>query len=920
MRCLVLTSLLLAATAHAAAPPPAAYEKWTADDVVNLETVGEVTFSPDGRFIVWAKTSVDVDKEKDTYVTHLFRFDTKTGREVQLTRGTESCSSPSWSPDGVYLAFLSSRAAPKESADKGKSRSKSDDDSKTQIWLLDASGGEPWPVTDAPRSIDAFGWSGATLIFAAQEDAGRRETALKDDRKDTSQVVEDDANEPPVRLFRADIKTKKVRRLTDNDDRITRLAISPDGRYVVARHAQSLRYTYDNKIKPIHFIHDLTTGRSRRVLDDARLNVSHVEWTPESKGFYAVDERSLKPQLSQAGVAELLYHDLQTGKHTRLDLAWPRGLAGQQEHNGSAAGVVPLPDGAFLALLADGARVRLARYARDGAGLRRTWVTGENVGHTYGLAASLDGKAVAYCQSSASSPPSWYRAALEAARLVSPEPFAATNTALDTRRLAHGEVITWKGAGGAEVEGILFYPFGWRRGDPPAPLVVQIHGGPASVDRDNWDESWAYSANLACQRGAFVLRPNYHGSTGYGIDWLESIADGRYLDAEADDIEKGVDALIARGLVNGKRLALTGWSNGAILTNALIARTTRYRAAVAGAGSVEYISDWSSCEFGEAFDRYYLGKSPLEDLGLYLRKSPFYRLDRVRTPTLLLFGGEDRVVHPQQGWAMYRGLQQLGKAPVRFVLFPGEKHSLAKPSHRRRKLEEEMAWLDRYLLDAKPRPTPPLVKPASPLAWRLARERAQRDGRLYGEHRGGVLLPETVAHAGLQLGRFEVTRAQFAAFDPTYRFEAGTENYPANGVTYERAKAYCGWLSKRTGRRFRLPTATEAEDLYEKPEDGDNTLDTWAGYAVNPDDATRLRKELGGLPGEAPLLREVGSGRGKGKGDAVVYDLGGNAAEWVEAANGKGEVRGGSADAPADVRGKTTEAERPYRGLRVVLD
>src|SRR5262249_39184098 len=193
------------------------------------------------------------------------------------------------------------------------------------------------------------------------------------------------------------------------------------------------------------------------------------------------------------------------------------------------------------------------------------------------------------------------------------------------------------------------------------------------ADTDSWSERWSYAANLFCQRGAFVLKPNYHGSTGYGLAWLESIAHGKYLGPEVEDIEKGVDALIARGLANPKRLGLQGWSNGAILTNELITRTTRYRAASAGAGTVEYVSDWASCEFGDAFDRFYLGKSPLKDPQLYIRKSPFYRFGKVRTPTLIFFGTEDRVVHPQQGWAQYRALQQLGKSPVRFVLFPGAK-------------------------------------------------------------------------------------------------------------------------------------------------------------------------------------------------------------------------------------------------------
>ena len=115
----LLLVLALPLSARPAAPPPAVYTPWTPEDVVNQETVSEVTFSPDGRYIVWAKTSVD--KDKNAYVTHLFRHDTKTDRQVQLTRGADSCTTPRWSPDGTYLAFLSSRPSPKEKDDKGKS-------------------------------------------------------------------------------------------------------------------------------------------------------------------------------------------------------------------------------------------------------------------------------------------------------------------------------------------------------------------------------------------------------------------------------------------------------------------------------------------------------------------------------------------------------------------------------------------------------------------------------------------------------------------------------------------------------------------------------------------------------------------------------------------------------------------------------
>jgi dienelactone hydrolase len=427
-----------------------------------------------------------------------------------------------------------------------------------------------------------------------------------------------------------------------------------------------------------------------------------------------------------------------------------------------------------------------------------------------------------------------------------------------------------------------------------------------------------YPANIVCQRGAFVLKPNYHGSTGYGLKWVESITRGNYGDLEIVDIEKGVDALIARGLVDPARLALSGWSNGAILTNLLTVRTTRYRAAISGAGNVEYVSDWGNCEFGDAFDRYYLGVSPLEDPLRYLLKSPFYQLQRVRTPTLIFFGSEDRTVPVHQGWLQYRALQQLGKTDVRFVLFPGEKHVFSKLAHQRRKVKEELAWLDRYLFGSVAESNP-AIKPDSRLAWLHKRQQAIRVKERYGVLDQGRLIPETVAHGELHVGRFEVTRAQFAEFDKTYPVEPGRENYPANGITFAQAKNYCAWLSKHTGRTYRLPTEDEAEQLYDQTEGEENTLDHWAGYAVNPDDAVKLREALQGREKEAPLLREVGCFRAVGDASAV-FDLGGNVAEWVTTTDGKGRLRGGSADAPADQKQKANQAGPMYCGFRVILE
>jgi dienelactone hydrolase len=377
-----------------------------------------------------------------------------------------------------------------------------------------------------------------------------------------------------------------------------------------------------------------------------------------------------------------------------------------------------------------------------------------------------------------------------------------------------------------------------------------------------------------------------------------------------------VDALIARGLVDPERLGTMGWSNGGILTVALTVATTRYKAASSGAGNVEQASDWSYANFGAAFDNYYFGATPLDDPQLYIRKSPLYDFKKVRTPTIIFSGSEDRAVGHAQGWMHFRTLQQLGQTDVRFVVFPGEDHGLKKLAHRRRKVEEELVWFEKYLLKTTP-PANEALKENSPLAQELRRRSIKKVGTNYGLLVKSTLVPEVVQYQGMQLGRFEVTRAQYAVFDKNYRVEPGTENYPASAISFSSAQAYCAWLSKTTGENFRLGKVEELESIYKEAHANENTLDYWAGYNVNPDDAARLREKIGELGGAPPLLKEVGSFAGRGEGEPV-FDLGGNVAEWAVSKDGSGVLLGGSADQPSDPFSRESVAGPSYTGFRVV--
>ena len=331
---------------------------------------------------------------------------------------------------------------------------------------------------------------------------------------------------------------------------------------------------------------------------------------------------------------------------------------------------------------------------------------------------------------------------------------------------------------------------------------------------------------------------------------------------------------------------------------------------------MEWISDWGNVIFGASFDNYYFGMAPYENPEFYIKKSPYFRLKDVTTPTIIYTGTEDVNVPPSQSWSHFRVMQQATETPVKFLVFPGEPHGLRKYQHQKRKLEEDLAWFDRYLFGTYEEPNE-AFKEGSPLDVALKSARIRKIGSNYGVQVRKKLVPEVVEHKDALIGRFEVTRAQYAASDRKYRFDAGTENFPANGISFEQAQAYAAWLSQLTGETYRIPNEDEIKAIYESARGNENTLDHWAGYAPNPDDAERLAKKIAKLEGDAPLLRAAGQFKGRGT-EELVFDLGGNVAEWCIGADGSGMLMGGSADQPADPKNHRVEAGEAYRGLRVV--
>jgi dipeptidyl aminopeptidase/acylaminoacyl peptidase len=885
--CLIIVLTVTAAAAVADDESPSFLE---VDDVINMEAAGEFEFAPDGERVVWVKTVVNNSKNKRNRHVYLTSITDET--TVQLTRGDNSDRSPKFSPDGTRVAFLSAR---------GKK-------AKTQVYILDLRGGESKKITGAQMGVRVFEWlDDDSFLYTAREDSTLRERNLTKDKDDVV-VVSDQEHYMPVRLFKYEIKDKKTTRLTDNPGVITSFALSPDGNWVVTSENQNIDYRYDHRVPPRQFLMNLETDGRKEIFDAPHIDPYDFKWAADSGGFFCRRRVASDTSDTYVGITRLYFYDVAEESFTRVMDDWQNGL-------GRAYYVVE--DG-VVAALAGGTVDRIAHVTAPGGGdVDVRFLQPEKPVRLAG--AQRDGDRIIYFSSDASSIPEVITATVARDQIENKQKLIDLNEPLKKKSLVETEIVRWAGARGDTVEGVLYYPADFDTAYS-YPLVVVLHGGPSGVDPDFFTERWSNYPHVLASKGAFILKVNYHGSGNYGLEWVESIKE-HYYELEVPDIVTGVDHLIAQGNVDDEALGVMGWSNGSILAIACCIEDDRFKVLCAGAGDVNWTSDYGNCAFGAAFDNAYFGGPPWENPQVYIDKSPLFRMKELKAPTLIMFGAQDTSVPTQQGWEHFRAMQQIGAAPVRFLLFPGTGHGLRKLSHQRRKMEEELAWFDRYLFDTHA-PENEAFEEQSPLAWALEKTKVKKVGYLIGEEADASIVPEIVEFEGIRVSRFEVTRAQFGAFDPNFSYSPGTDNHPATGISPPLAQAYCLWLSEKTGRTYRLPTEEEMDELLSATKSNlanENNLEYWIGYTPTPDELVIVQKKIDELENSRVLIEPVGSFRPAGRKDGPrVYDLGGNAAEWVTATDGKSIIKGLSAVSSRDDRAAYSRPPLDYVGFRVV--
>lgn len=670
--------------------------KLTLDEFFNWVEVDSVQISPDGHSVVIQTDRADWDQSIFRDDLWLYRDDAHA--LLQLTQSGHD-RHPQWSPDGQWIAFLSSR----KNAGKNSDSTDDKEEESVQLYLISPSGGEAFPVTNGEEDVHTFAWSSdsRTLYFATRAPWSKAQTdAYKKEWKDVIQYRAAERGDKISKIDLADALTRHVAqsgKTTDESEdssatagsqpvatfplRVTELVASPDGRrlaFVSNSIFQREEKIDDYEIYTIDLANPAPSQEPRQITHN-QAEEENIRWSKDSKNLFF---------LVPYGSVEGKYRDTQIRLYSvNADTSETQRWA--SDFGGAVLSYSVLPDAGIVAAGRVGTEVQLysQRKATEPFSKLPSWAG------TYELvAAAGNSPHLAFVHSALQKPNEVYFADnLE--KLGDARPITSFNKLFSGRDLPRGKTYHWKGPDGTPIEGMLIYPPG-KFEARNLPTFVFIHGGPDAADGNHFEADWYVWDRLAATQGWLVFEPNYRGSIGYG-DKFMSDAVPHMESIPGKDILAGVDALVRDGIADPERLAVGGYSAGGYLVNWLITQTTRFKAAVTGAGAVENVSNWGNDD--TTFDdAYYLGGTPWSARQNYDDEAAIFQINKVRTPTHIVVGADDVRVAADEAYLLDHALFNLG-VPSQFLIFPGEGHELDKnPWHGKIKVREELQWLKKY--------------------------------------------------------------------------------------------------------------------------------------------------------------------------------------------------------------------------------
>ena len=633
---------------------------WTPELQLKTKALGSPRVSPDGTLVVYTVTNEVLTADKSEYVTQIWLASADGKRNDQITFSDKTSTNPKFSPDGNWLAFTSTRK-----------------DNKSNIYVLRVSGGEAEMITDVKSGVGDFEWSpdGRWIAFTMNDPKSDDEERADRGRNDFRWV---DENIKMSRLYVMPVTKdangkREPRKLTSMERSVTGFDWSPDGAKIAFSHVSDPRA-------------DFWPSSDISVVDVAGGTVMALAATnlAESDPIYSPDGKSIAMSVSDGPV--------RWAQSNRINIV---------PAEGGTAKVMPLSyDGqpGMVGWSEDGTKIYFIEGKGVATGLYQIDVAAEKITEPLpgsalltGVSISPKGDIFAVVGQGASQPPAVFVGKLTDS---GPVKVSTANDEVAKMQVGKTEVVKWKSKDGREVEGLLTYPNNYAAGTK-VPLIVNIHGGPAGVFSQNYiGGRGVYPIATFASRGYAILRPNPRGSSGYGTEFRRAnIKDWGVGDYE--DIMSGVDHVIAMGVADPDRLGVMGWSYGGYMTSTIITKTTRFKAASAGAPVTNMMSFNGTADIPSFIPDYF--ESEFWDKPeIYAKHSAMFNIMNAKTPTLIQHGEADVRVPISQGFELYNALKRQG-VPTRMIVLPRQPHGPNEPKMQLAAMQSNLEWFEKYL-------------------------------------------------------------------------------------------------------------------------------------------------------------------------------------------------------------------------------
>jgi dipeptidyl aminopeptidase/acylaminoacyl peptidase len=617
---------------------------------------GDVALSPDATHVAWVQSTAAMTS-KQTHVRETSGNAPATMIKLSIN-GERTDFEPTWSPDSKMLAVFSS-PGPKE---------------QRQLWIVNADGSDPKKITNLNGYAARPHWShdGKQIAFLYIEGAGGGGPLTA--APATTGVVDTAIHNQRIAVV--DVANGQLRQLSPENLHIYDYDWSPNDKMFVATAAPG---PGDNNwwIAQIYTI-NIADGNAASVYKPW-FQVGVPRWSPDGKsiafieglmsdeGFYGGDLFTMTP------AGREVTNRTPSRKTSVNSFFWEA------------------PD-RILLIEYDGGGSAISELDLTNNSAQTIWKGAEGI-HAFGnfpnFALSGDDKVAAVVRSTYNSPPEVFVGAPGKWRQLT------SNNATLQANWGKAESIEWTNEG-SNVQAWLVPP-AKIEADKKYPMVVLIHGGPSSVTTSEWPASFGMARAIIAAlstRGYYVLLPNPRGSYGQGEDFTRANVQD-FGGGDLRDMLAGVDAVTKKYPVDPARLGVTGWSYGGFMTMWSVTQTSRFRAAVAGAG----IANWQSYYGQNLIDQWmtpFFGASVYDDPAVYEKSSPIRFIKNVNTPTLIVVGDCDAECPASQSYEFWHALKTLG-VPTKLIIYPREGHLFIEPKNQADRLDQTVAWFDKYL-------------------------------------------------------------------------------------------------------------------------------------------------------------------------------------------------------------------------------